>query len=415
MATISIAVVIHGITGRMGQIALRALQQIATGKMVQVDGDIIQPIPIGVARNLDKLKLIAYDNDLKYYFVDLPRALEQAHQINTTHMVYHNTIATGIRKEVVLPALSLLDPSTTAVFMEKPLAANYRDGLAIVDVLEQRKFFHGVVHHMLETPGIKRALEMVQEIKPVSAQMVFGYEVAPGFGDKFDYCCQRPDFNWRFASAGGGIILDMCHEGYLSEALFGETERLSAVARLIVPVRLNTNRTKTIECDIEDYAALGRQHTNGIVNTSVWSWYRRINSEFGPLEITVEGERGTIVFGLYGMKVQWKETAPVLLWERSVSNEKIMWRDYWQTIELPYRDPFAAEWADFLRCFLTGEKYWKTAIHALNILGQVEAFYQSAAQNGTPISQENFLRYPQPVPPDWQPERLQDKLREVKS
>ncbi|MBN1350012.1 Gfo/Idh/MocA family oxidoreductase [candidate division KSB1 bacterium] len=413
MATINIPIIIHGITGRMGQTALEATQKIAEDNLLRIDDDLIHPVPIGVARNLDKLKVLAHYKGLTHYFTNLPEALELAQAINPKIKVYHNTIATGIRKEVLLPALRMLDAETTAIFQEKPVAANYADGYAIVEALENRKFFHGVVHHMLEAPGVQKALELIPEIKPLTAQMVFGYEVAPGLSDKFDYCCQRPDFNWELASAGGGIILDMCHEGYLSEALFGESERISAVARLLVPQRLTTDRTKIIHCDVEDFAALRREHTNGIVNTSVWSWYRRINSEFGPLEITIEGEKGTLVFGLYGLKVQWHETAPVLLWERGPANAKIKWRDYWEYPKILARDPFAVELADFIRHFLAGKPYWKNATHALDLLGQVEAFYASAANNGRLVEKSEFLTYPAAVPSGWQPERLQSTLRGV--
>jgi len=403
---ISIPVIIHGLTGRMGQVALMAVKRIANGKMSVVDNHAIHPIPIGVGRNIEKLKIIAHANKVEHFTSDIAEAYEIARKINPQHQLYHCTISTGIRHEVIIPALSLLDPTTTAVFMEKPIAGNYADGYRIVQKLEKDKFKHGVVHHMLEAPGVKKALELIPEIKPFHTQMKFGYEVAPGFGDK-EYCCQRPDFNWTLKEAGGGIILDMCHEGYLSEAMFGETEYLSAVARLMIEKRVAYDRDGTIDCDVEDYASLRREHRNGVVNTSIWAWYRRINSEFGPLEISIDGENGSLVFGLYGLKVQWKETAPLLLWEKQFSNEKIEWRDYWQYIDLKYRDPFAEELADFMRAMLTGEQHWKNAIHALDILGQVEAFYESAAQHGKPIHYNQFPRYPNPVPKNWQPERLQ--------
>jgi len=410
---IQLPVIIHGITGRMGQVALNAILRIAAEKMVTIDGEVIRPVPIGVGRDLNKLKIIAQANHLEHFTQSMAEAYDIANQINPQHQLYHCTIATGVRTEVVLNDIAMMDAKTTAVFMEKPIAANYADGLAIVEKLEKEKFKHGVVNHMLEAPGIKKALELIPAIKPFHCHMEFGYEVASGFGDK-QYCCQRPDFNWTLKEAGGGILLDMCHEGYLSEALFGETDYLSAVARLLIDRRLAYDRGGVIECDVEDYAAIRREHTNGVVNTSIWTWYRRINSEFGPLEITVDGENGSMVFGLYGIKVQWKETAPLLLWERALENLKIQWRDYWQYIDLSQHDPFARELADYIETIFTGKPYWKNAIHALNILGQVEALYQSAADNGRPIYRDQFLRYPNRVPPQWQPERLQGTLKKVK-
>lgn len=413
MAHIELPVIIHGVTGRMGQIALSALQIIAEHKWSRIDGTDIKPIPIGLARNSEKLKVVAREKNLQHYFCDLTEALDFARKINSAHQVYHNTLATGIRKDALLQALPYLDPKTTAIYMEKPLASNYADGYAIVDALEKNKLLHGVVHHMLATPGLRRALELVPKIKPLSAQMVFGYEVGPGLNGNKEFSGQRPDFNWRFADSGGGIILDMCHEGYLSHALFGKTERLSAVARLLVPQRLSTDGRTVIDCDVEDYSALRREHQSGVVNTSIWSWYRRVNSEFGPLEITVEGENGSLVFGLYGLKVQWKETAPANRWERSVTGTKIEWRDYWEYHDLEYVDPFAFELKDFLVCVIKGEPYRKNAIGALNVLGEVEAFYESASMDGEVYESEDILCYPDPVPAGWKPERLQGKLKTV--
>jgi len=412
MANFELPIIIHGVTGRMGQIALSAVQHIAQGKMSQVGNDIIVPVPIGVDRDLEKVKKIADkivdEKGMKYYFSSLSEAYDLARKFNSDFQVYHCTVSTGIRRKVVLESLPILDPATTSVYTEKPLAPNYYDGFAIVDTLEKNGFKHGVVHHMLVTPGLLKAVELMPEIKPLSAQMVFGYEVGSGLSGNKDFSGQRPDFNWIFAEAGGGIILDMCHEGYLSKALFGETERLSAVARLIVPKRLSTDEKTIIDCDVEDYAALRREHTCGVVNTSDWSWLRRVNSEFGPLEITVDGEGGSMVFGLYGLKVQWKETAPANRWEKSVTGQKIEWRDHWQYFDLKYHDPFAYELSEFLNCVITGEKYHKDAIQALNILGEVEALYESAAGNGVPVEQKNFFKYPEPVPAGWKPERLQN-------
>ncbi|MBN2000635.1 Gfo/Idh/MocA family oxidoreductase [candidate division KSB1 bacterium] len=407
MAEFKLPVVIHGITGRMGQIALGALNNIVEQKTAKVDNDVIVPVPIGVGRNPEKLKRIAENQGLTIYFSDPEQAMEHARQINPSQQVYHNTVATGIRREIMLDALRFLDASETSVYCEKPLAGNYRDGFDIVDALEKGGFLHGVVHHMLATPGVRRAVAMMPEIKPLSAQMVFGYEVGSGLSGNRDYSGQRPDFNWLFDQAGGGIILDMCHEGYLSKGLFGETERLSAVARLLVPQRLSTDGKTIIDCDVEDYAALRREHKGGVVNISAWSWFRRINSEFGPLEITVDGENGSLVFGLYGLKVQWKESAPANRWEKSVTGQKIEWRDHWQYLNLDYQDPFAFELAEYLQCVVKREKYPKDAIQACNILGQVEALYESASQNGRVIESADILTFPAKVPSGWKPERLQ--------
>ncbi|OGB99677.1 hypothetical protein A2V82_06450 [candidate division KSB1 bacterium RBG_16_48_16] len=415
MSTLNVPVVIHGVTGRMGQIAMAALQSIAQNRSAKIDGDIIKPIPIGVGRNSEKLARIAKQYGLENYFSAVEPAIQLGRRLNKEYMVYHCTISTGIRRQVMLDVWPFLDAGSTALFMEKPLAPNYADGYAIVKAIEQKGFYNGVVHDMLSTPGVRKAMELLPRIKPLHARMLFGYEVGAGLGGNKEYSGQRPDFNWRLEESGGGIILDMCHEGYLSKAFFGETEKLSSVARLLVPQRLSTDGKTIIDCNVEDYHALRRQHKNGAVNTSLWTWYRRVNSEFGPLEITIEGEGGTLVFGLYGLKVQWKETAPANRWERSVTGGKIQWRDFWQYEKIAYEDPFAFELVDFLQRYLRGEEYTMNAVHALDILGEVEAQYSSAAKDGVEIHCSDFLKYPKAVPGGWVAERLQGKLKGTSS
>ena len=221
----------------MGQVAHRALRRIVDEGGVPVGEDCYIPVAIGLGRDRDKLATYAREEPLASCHVDVLEALEAAKQVNPSLHVYHNAVSTGVRRKCLDSVLPLLDPATTAVFCEKPIAANYEDGRHIVEALERGRFLHGVVHDMLETPGLRKALQWLPLIKPLHCNMVFGYEVGPGTSDNVEYRGQRPDFNWLLDEAGGGIVLDMCHEAYVSYALFGATTRLSAVARLLVPRR----------------------------------------------------------------------------------------------------------------------------------------------------------------------------------
>jgi len=405
-----IPVILHGVTGRMGEVAHLALKHIIENGGVQVGDDRFVPVPIGLGRNKDKLGEYAQRRDMDLYFDDVDQALATALDINPDFQIYHNAVATGARLAMLQDILPRLDPSTTAVFCEKPVAADYAEGRRIVEALERGRFLHGVVHDMLETPGVRKALELLPKIKPIHCNMVFGYEVGDGFSGNADFSAQRPDFNWTLADAGGGIILDMCHEAYLSRSLFGATDRLSAVARLLVPKRKSTDGRTTIECNVEDYVVIRREHASGVVNNSMWTWMRRVNSEFGPLEVTVEGLGGTIVFGLHGLKVQWRESGYALHWKDSLEGKKIDWRDCWEVPDVRARNPFAVELERFIRSLVLREPYPYDATTALDWLGEVEAIYESAAENGKPISHERFLHYPDRLPDDWQPERLQTLL-----
>lgn len=410
MAEKPVAVILHGITGRMGQVAHQALKHINISGGVKIADQVFMVVPIGMGRDKARLAAYAAQTGLEFFYDDIRAARDHAIRINGDYQIYHNLTTTGSHLEVLATVLPLLDPSTTGIFCEKPIASNYAQGRQIVDILERGRFKHGVVHDMLETSGIRRALELLPRIAPIHCTMVFGYEVGPGLSDNEQFRGQRPDFNWTLGQAGGGIILDMCHESYVSRALFGETDRLSAVARLVVPRRRSSD-DDIIDCNVEDYVSIRREHASGVVNNSVWTWMRRVNSEFGPLEITAEGLEGTLVFGLHGLKVQWKESAPALHWADALKGRKIQWRDHWEHIELTPRNPFAVELARFIRCLVLGEPYPYNATVALDWLGEVEAIYQSAARHGEPVSHDRFLHYPDRVGEGWQPERLQRLLR----
>ena len=405
-----IGVVLHGVTGRMGEVAHAALCHLQERGGVQVRERTVMPVPIGLGRDAQKLEAYAQRTGLASYSTNIDHALAEARAVNPEAQLYHNAVSTGARLEVLREVVPKLDPSTTGVFCEKPIAADYAEGRRIVATLEHGCFMHGVVHDMLETPGVRKALELLPRVKPTHCHMVFGYEVGDGMSGNSEFRGQRPDFNWTLEQAGGGIILDMCHEAYLSRALFGATDRLSAVARLLVPRRKASDGQRTVECNVEDYVSIRREHASGVVNTSLWTWLRRVNSEFGPLEITVDGHGGTIVFGLHGLKAQWRESAPALHWRDALAGQPVAWRDHWEVAQLTPLDAFAAELARFIRCLILREPYAHDATVALDWLGEVEAIYQSAAAGGAPFSHETFLHYPDRVPDGWQPERLQNTL-----
>ena len=86
---ILLPIIIHGVTGRMGQVALMAVKRIASEKMAVIDGEEIRPVPVGVGRNMEKLKIISNTYDIKNFATDLPDAYEIAQKINPQNQVYH--------------------------------------------------------------------------------------------------------------------------------------------------------------------------------------------------------------------------------------------------------------------------------------------------------------------------------------
>lgn len=207
MADSAIGIILHGVTGRMGDVAHRAVRRINEEGGVKAETATFALEPIGLGRSASKLKAYAADTGLKCACESLEEALDIARRVNPELQIYHNAVTTGVRRDVMLYVLPSLDPSTTAVFCEKPLAADYAEGREIVEMLERGRFLHGVVHDLLETPGVRKALQLLPRIKPIHGHMLFGYEVGPGFDAKPEFRGQRPDFNWTLAEAGGGARL----------------------------------------------------------------------------------------------------------------------------------------------------------------------------------------------------------------
>lgn len=86
------------------------------------------------------------------------------------------------------------------------------------------------------------------------------------------------------------------------------------------------------------------------------------------------------------------------------------WRSDWERPDVAPQDAFAVELERFIRAMLRRDPYPCDATRALDWLGEVEAIYQSAARHGEPITHSDFLHYPDKVPPEWQPERLEGIL-----
>jgi len=75
MGDIILPVIIHGVTGRMGRIALRALQRIAQEGSLHLDADVVRPVGIGVSRSQAALEDLSREAGLEHYSTDLRAAV----------------------------------------------------------------------------------------------------------------------------------------------------------------------------------------------------------------------------------------------------------------------------------------------------------------------------------------------------
>src|SRR5512146_2495874 len=79
-ATNQIGVVIHGITGRMGDVARNALCVLNSNGGIRVGEQRWQAVPIGVGRDIKRLAEFAKGVGLEHYYDNVAAAMDKARQ-----------------------------------------------------------------------------------------------------------------------------------------------------------------------------------------------------------------------------------------------------------------------------------------------------------------------------------------------
>lgn len=351
MATISLGIIMHGITGRMGynQHLVRSILAIREqGGLELSNGDRLMPDPILVGRNADKIEAIARKHGLTRTTTDLDSALA-----DPNNRIFFDAGSTQMRVSLLKKAIE----AGKHVYCEKPISETLEEALSVATLAEQRGVKNGVVQDKLYLPGLRK-IALLKDSgffgKILSVRGEFGYWVFEGdWGVK----AQRPSWNYR-AADGGGMILDMLpHWRYVLDNLFGEVKAVSCYASTHIPSRVDETG-KTYRADADDAAYSTFELEGGIVAHINSSWAVRVRRD-DLVTFQVDGTHGSAVCGLTKCWTQHRVNTPKPVWNPDQPQTIDFYRTWDEVPETQVFDNgFKAQWEDYLR-YVVEDAPWR--------------------------------------------------------
>ncbi|MBD9444240.1 Gfo/Idh/MocA family oxidoreductase [Rhizobium sp. RHZ01] len=351
MATISLGIIMHGITGRMGynQHLVRSILAIREqGGLELSNGDRLMPDPILVGRNADKIEAIARKHGLTRTTTDLDSALA-----DPNNRIFFDAGSTQMRVSLLKKAIE----AGKHVYCEKPISETLEEALSVATLAEQRGVKNGVVQDKLYLPGLRK-IALLKDSgffgKILSVRGEFGYWVFEGdWGVK----AQRPSWNYR-AADGGGMILDMLpHWRYVLDNLFGEVKAVSCYASTHIPSRVDENG-KAYRADADDAAYSTFELEGGIVAHINSSWAVRVRRD-DLVTFQVDGTHGSAVCGLTKCWTQHRVNTPKPVWNPDQPQTIDFYRTWDEVPETQVFDNgFKAQWEDYLR-YVVEDAPWR--------------------------------------------------------
>ncbi|ETN42830.1 uncharacterized protein HMPREF1541_01988 [Cyphellophora europaea CBS 101466] len=383
--TITVPVILNGVTGRMGtnQHLIRSILAIisaggvpflapatnttATSSDPSPHSTTIMPRPILVGRSEGKLAALAAAHGLTEYTTELRPLLEQlasdAHA--HAHAVYFDASSTAARFEAVKMALQV-GSGGMHVYAEKPLAGSVAECVELGRLAAERGRRNGVVQDKLFLPGLRKLRGLLEEGvlgRVMSVRGEFGYTVFSGLEGEGEgegeegRVPQRPSWNYK-REEGGGIIRDMlCHWQYLIEGLFGRIKAVSCLGATHVKQRVD-EEGRTYEATADDAAYATFELEDGVVVHFNSSWCVRVRRD-DLLSIQVDGTKGSAVVGLRECWVQSAKETPRIVWNPDVPPVEDYWKG-WQQVESKDDEEvnaFRAQWEQFLRHVVAGTEW----------------------------------------------------------
>ncbi|MEC5341978.1 Gfo/Idh/MocA family oxidoreductase [Brenneria populi] len=341
MATHSIGIIMHGVTGRMGknQHLIRSIVAIRRqGGVALANGDRLMPDPILVGRNEEKIAALAREYQIERWSTDLAQALG-----NPQDSIFFDAATTQARPALLKQAIA----AGKHIYSEKPVAVSLEEALDLYRCAEARGVKHGVVQDKLWLPGLQK-LQMLNQSgffgKVLSVRGEFGYWVFEGELQP----AQRPSWNYR-RQDGGGIILDMiCHWRYVIDNLFGEIKSLSCFGATHIPQRWDENG-QPYAATADDAAYATFELHNGAVVQINSSWCVRVRRD-DLVTFQVDGVNGSAVAGLTDCLTQARVNTPKPVWNPDVRQTHDFYRDWTPMPEnQAYDNAFKVQWELFLR------------------------------------------------------------------
>lgn len=341
MATISVGIIMHGVTGRMGknQHLIRSIVAIREqGGVELANGDRLMPDPILIGRNEEKIAALAKQTGISRWGTDLDAALA-----NPSDTIFFDAATTQARPGLLKKAIA----AGKHIYCEKPVAVSLAEAVELYHYAEQQGVCHGVVQDKLWLPGLRK-LQMLNQAgffgQVLSVRGEFGYWVFEGDLQP----TQRPSWNYR-QEDGGGIILDMiCHWRYVVDNLFGEIKSISCLGATHIPERFD-EQGKAYKATADDAAYATFELKNGTIVQINSSWCVRVRRD-DLVTFQVDGVNGSAVAGLTDCLTQSRVNTPKPVWNPDVRQTHDFFED-WSPVPdtTTYDNAFKVQWELFLR------------------------------------------------------------------
>jgi predicted dehydrogenase len=341
MPTHTVGIIMNGVTGRMGanQHLVRSILAIRRQGGVPIGADeTIMPLPILVGRNAAKLKDLAERHGVEKYTTDLDGVLG-----DDNYTVYFDALSTNLRVPNVRRAVA----AGKHVYVEKPIATNTADALALHREATAAGVKNGVVQDKLWLPGLLKLKYLVDAGffgRILSVRGEFGYWVFDGLRQP----CQRPSWNYR-REDGGGIMMDMfSHWRYVIDNLFGEIDSLVARGSIDIDHRVDERGEPYLgTADDSAYGIFALKNRATVQFNS--SWCTRVRRD-DLLTIQVDGTEGSAVAGLRECWVQADAFTPRPVWNPDVQQPIDFYADWSRMPDnAAYDNAFKAQWELFLK------------------------------------------------------------------
>jgi predicted dehydrogenase len=345
----NIAIIMNGVTGRMGtnQHLLRSIAAIIKQGGVKIsEEETIMPDPILVGRNVGKLEKLCELAGVKKMTTDLDEALA-----DESNVIYFDAQVTGRRAEAVKQAVK----AGKHIYCEKPVATDTKTAMELYKLCKDAGLKNGVVQDKLWLPGILKLKQLIKEGffgKILSVRGEFGYWVFEG--DTIP--AQRPSWNYR-KEDDGGIIADMlCHWRYVLDNVFGKVRSVSCLGATHIPKRWD-EQGNAYACTADDAAYATFQLEGGIIAHFNSSWAVRVRRD-DLLTLQVDGTRGSAVAGLRECYIQDYQHTPRPVWNPDIP-QPINFFDGWTRFgeQETYDNAFKVQWEFFLSHVVKDEPF----------------------------------------------------------
>jgi predicted dehydrogenase len=345
MATRTLGLIMHGVTGRMGmnQHLIRSICAIrAEGGVPLSNGDRVVPDPILIGRSAEKIEALARAHGIARWGTNLDAALA-----SKTDTVFFDAGTTQMRPMLLAQALR----AGKHVYCEKPIATNLAEAIEIAKLAQGSGLKHGAVADKIFLPGLRK-LDMLRRAgffgRMLSLRLEFGYWVFEGDLQPI----QRPSWNYR-AEDGGGMILDMmCHWRYVLDNLFGDVRSISCLGTTHIPKRWDEDgEPYAATADDAAYATAQLKGFDGepVIAQLNMSWVTRVRRD-DLVTFHVDGTDGSAVAGLHDCRIQPRVATPRPVWNPDIK-QTMDFREQWQLVPdtQVYDNGFKIQWEQFIR------------------------------------------------------------------